>query len=116
MATQTIAFPSGGTIDITGGSVGTGNSAGIYAANGAQAAADLIARLAGKLKEVPEGGGAATAIDLAIASHGLSHEFPPAAIAEAHGYGEVVPAAARAGRASSQRLHAAGESTPRSYR
>jgi ribonuclease R len=50
------------------------------------------------LRVLPEKGGADAAIELAIASHGLSHEFPDAAIAEARGYGEAVPASARAGR------------------
>ncbi len=50
------------------------------------------------VRVLPEKGGADAAIDLAIASHGLSHEFPPAAVAEARGYGETVAAAARAGR------------------
>jgi ribonuclease R len=50
------------------------------------------------LRVLPEQGGAGAAIELAIASHGLSHEFPPEAIAEARGYGEAVPASARAGR------------------
>ena len=50
------------------------------------------------LRVLPEGGGADTAIDLAIASHGLSHAFPPEALAEARGYGREVTAAALAGR------------------
>jgi ribonuclease R len=50
------------------------------------------------LRVLPEGGGADTAIDLAIASHGLSHEFPPDALGQAHACGREVPAAARAGR------------------
>ncbi|MEX2149049.1 MAG: ribonuclease R [Steroidobacteraceae bacterium] len=49
------------------------------------------------LRVLPDGGGADTAIDLAIASHGLSHEFPPEALREARQYGRdvTVDAAAR---------------------
>jgi ribonuclease R len=50
------------------------------------------------LRVLPDGGGADTAIDLAIASFGLSHAFPPEALAEARGYGPVVTAQAHAGR------------------
>jgi len=50
------------------------------------------------LRVLPDGGGADTAIDLAIASFGLSHAFPPDALAEARGYGPEVTAQARAGR------------------
>jgi len=50
------------------------------------------------LRVLPDGGGADTAIDLAIASFGLSHAFPPEALAEAREYGRDVPASARAGR------------------
>ncbi len=50
------------------------------------------------LRVLPEGGGAATAIDLAIASHGLPHDFPEAAVAEARKYGRDISAAALAGR------------------
>jgi ribonuclease R len=50
------------------------------------------------LRVLPEGGGADTAIDLAIASFGLSHAFPPEALTEARGYGPEVPAQAHAGR------------------
>jgi len=50
------------------------------------------------LRTLPEGGGADAAIDLAIASHGLSHAFPPAALAEARAFGREVTAAARSGR------------------
>ena len=46
----------------------------------------------------PDGGGADTAIDLAIASHGLSHAFPQEALDEARDYGREVPANAHAGR------------------
>jgi ribonuclease R len=56
---------------------------------------DAVGRV---LRVLPEGGGADTAIDLAIASHGLSHEFPPQALAEARAFGREVPPAARAGR------------------
>jgi len=50
------------------------------------------------LRVLPEKGGADAAIDLAIASHGLPHEFSPQAIAEARGHGETVLASAHAGR------------------
>ncbi len=50
------------------------------------------------LRVLPEKGGADAAIELAIASQGLSHAFPEAAVAEAQAYGETVTAAARAGR------------------
>jgi ribonuclease R len=50
------------------------------------------------LRVLPEGGGADTAIDIAIASFGLAHEFPPEALAEARRFGREVtldPAARR---------------------
>ena len=47
---------------------------------------------------LPENGGADAAIELAIASHGLSHAFPPEALAEARRYGREVPRDAGAGR------------------
>ncbi len=50
------------------------------------------------LRVLSEEGGADAAIELAIASHGLSHAFPPEALAEARACGESVPASARAGR------------------
>jgi ribonuclease R len=50
------------------------------------------------LRVLPEGGGADTAVDLAIASHGLPHEFPPEALAEARRYGHDVSASALTGR------------------
>jgi ribonuclease R len=50
------------------------------------------------LRVLPDGGGADTAIDLAIASFGLSHAFPPEALADARGYGAEVTARAHAGR------------------
>jgi ribonuclease R len=50
------------------------------------------------LRVLPESGGAGAAIDLAIASHGLSHAFPPEALAVARSCGHEVTAAARAGR------------------
>jgi ribonuclease R len=56
------------------------------------------------LRVLPESGGADAAIDLAIASHGLSHEFPPEAIAEARAYGREVTADARARREDLRRL------------
>jgi len=53
---------------------------------------------------LPEAGAAGTAIELAIASHGLSQEFPPAAIREARRYGKAVPATAEAGRVDLRNL------------
>jgi len=50
------------------------------------------------LRTLPEGGGADTAIDLAIASHGLPHAFPPDALSQARAFGREVTASARAGR------------------
>jgi ribonuclease R len=50
------------------------------------------------LRVLPDGGGADTAIDLAIASHGLSHEFPPEALREARQFGRDVTADSAAGR------------------
>jgi ribonuclease R len=47
---------------------------------------------------LPPGGSADTAIDLAIASHGLAHEFPAGVLREARRYGREVEAAALAGR------------------
>ena len=47
---------------------------------------------------LPESGAAGTAIELAIASHGLSQEFPAAAIREARRFGKVVPATTAGGR------------------
>jgi ribonuclease R len=53
----------------------------------------------GKVTRVlPQGGSADTAIDLAIASHGLPHEFSAGALRESRKYGREVDAAARAGR------------------
>ncbi len=45
------------------------------------------------LRVLPEGGGAATAIELAIASHGLPHEFPADAVGEARKFGREISAA-----------------------
>ena len=42
---------------------------------------------------LPPGGSADTAIDLAIASHGLAHEFPAGVLREARRYGREVEAA-----------------------
>ena len=56
------------------------------------------------LRVLPEDGGAATAIELAIGAHGLPHEFPGAAQAEARRYGREVDAAAAAGREDLRRL------------
>jgi len=53
----------------------------------------------GRVKRVlPEGGTADTAIELAVAAHGLPHEFPAAAIREARRFGKEVPGEAAAGR------------------
>ena len=49
---------------------------------------DAVGRV---LRVLPEHGGADAAIELAIASHGLSHAFPPEALAEARRYGRDVP-------------------------
>jgi ribonuclease R len=56
------------------------------------------------LRVLPDDGGAGTAIDLAIASHGLSHEFPAAALAEAERCGREVSTASLAGREDLRRL------------
>ncbi|MBX3703854.1 MAG: ribonuclease R [Steroidobacteraceae bacterium] len=56
------------------------------------------------LRVLPEGGGAATAIELAIASHGLAHEFPAEVLREARRFGSEVDAAAAAGREDLRRL------------
>jgi ribonuclease R len=56
------------------------------------------------LRVLPDGGGADTAVDLAIASHGLSHEFPAEALREARRYGREVPADAASGREDLRRL------------
>lgn len=53
---------------------------------------------------LPEAGAAGTAIELAIASHGLSQEFPPAAIREARRFGKAVPATTEAGRVDLRKL------------
>ncbi len=50
------------------------------------------------IRVLPESGGADTAIDLAIASFGLSHDFPAEVLAEARGYGREVPGKAQPGR------------------
>ncbi|HWN07130.1 MAG TPA: ribonuclease R [Steroidobacteraceae bacterium] len=50
------------------------------------------------LRVLPENGGADAAIELAIASHGLSNEFPAQAVTEARGYGREVPRDPGAGR------------------
>src|SRR5688572_31137835 len=50
------------------------------------------------LRVLPDGGGADTAVDLAIASFGLSHAFPPEALAEARSFGREVEATAQDGR------------------
>ncbi len=50
------------------------------------------------IRVLPLGGTADTAIDLAIASHGLPHEFPAAVVREARSYGREVTAAESKGR------------------
>jgi ribonuclease R len=53
----------------------------------------------GRITQVlPEAGAAGTAIELAIASHGLSRDFPAAAIREARRYGKTVAASTEGGR------------------
>jgi len=47
---------------------------------------------------LPEAGTAQTAVELAIASHGLPHEFSAAALREARAFGGEVPAGVPAGR------------------
>ena len=47
---------------------------------------------------LPQGGSADTAIDLAVASHGLPHEFGAGAVREARKFGREVDAAGRSGR------------------
>src|SRR5687767_10109137 len=56
---------------------------------------DAVGRV---LRVLPENGGADAAIELAIASHGLSHAFPEEALAEARRHGREVPREAGAGR------------------
>jgi ribonuclease R len=57
--------------------------------------ADPVGRVT---RVLPAGGAADTAIELAVASHGLSQEFPPAALREARRFGKAVPATAGTGR------------------
>jgi len=57
--------------------------------------ADPVGRVT---RVLPEGGTADTAIELAVAAHGLSHEFPAAAIREARRFGKRVPEDAADGR------------------
>jgi len=53
----------------------------------------------GRVRRIlPEENAAAAAIELAIASHGLSHEFPAAALREARRFGKQVPTTATDGR------------------
>ena len=59
------------------------------------ARADPIGRVT---RILPEAGAAGTAIELAIASHGLSHEFPAAALREARRFGKTVPDTLEGGR------------------
>ena len=56
------------------------------------------------LRVLPESGGADTAIELAIASHGLSHEFPEEVLREADKYGREVQGALPAGREDLRKL------------
>ena len=59
----------------------------------------------GKVTRVlPQGGSADTAIDLAIASHGLPHEFQAGVMREARKYGREVDSAGRAGRVDLREL------------
>jgi len=58
--------------------------------------ADPVGRVT---RVLPEGGAADTAIELAVAAHGLSQEFPPAALREARRFGKTVPATTAAERA-----------------
>ncbi|HEU5467854.1 MAG TPA: ribonuclease R, partial [Steroidobacteraceae bacterium] len=50
------------------------------------------------VRVLPESGGADAAIELAIASHGLSHAFPSEALADARRFGREVPRAVGADR------------------
>jgi ribonuclease R len=53
----------------------------------------------GRVKRVlPEGGAAETAVELAVAAHGLPQEFPAGAIRQARRFGKAVPPDAAAGR------------------
>jgi ribonuclease R len=63
--------------------------------------ADPIGRVT---RVLPESGAAGTAIELAIASHGLPHEFPAAASREARRFGRTVPAEPEAGRVDLRHL------------
>jgi ribonuclease R len=62
---------------------------------------DAVGRV---VRVLPDAGGADTAIDLAIASHGLPHAFSPEALGEARAHGQDVTAAARAGREDLRKL------------
>ena len=53
---------------------------------------------------LPETGAAGTAIELAIASHGLSQEFPAAALREARRFGKTVPTSTEGGRVDVREL------------
>jgi ribonuclease R len=57
--------------------------------------ADPVGRVT---RVLPAGGAADTAIELAVAAHGLSQEFPAAALREARRYGKEVPPTAASGR------------------
>ena len=63
--------------------------------------ADPVGRVS---RVLPEEGAAQTAVELAIASHGLPHEFLPAALREARRFGRQVPAAAAAERVDLREL------------
>ena len=62
---------------------------------------DAVGRV---LRVLPEQGGADAAIELAIASHGLSHAFPPQALEEARKYGREVTLGAGEDREDLRRL------------
>jgi len=59
--------------------------------------ADPVGRVT---RVLPQGGAADTAIELAVAAHGLSQEFPAAALREARRFGKSVPATTAAERAN----------------
>jgi len=63
--------------------------------------ADPVGRIT---KILPEAGAAGTAIELAVAAHGLSQEFPAAALREARSFGKTVPASTDAGRVDLREL------------
>jgi ribonuclease R len=62
---------------------------------------DPVGRVA---RILPEGGGAHTAVELAIVAHGLPHEFSPQALAEARAFGAEVRPDTLAGREDLRKL------------